>query len=123
MKFIYFSGTLLIGVLSFKVSAAPDMSGQLNEMDIDKDKDGSISLEEFNSNTLNRFSLMDLDSDGTLSKDEFLASSNLRFEKMDLNSDGVLKRREIRKGFKQARKLKKTDDVREKKQPKPFIKQ
>ena len=90
---------------------------------MDIDKDGSISLVEFNSNTLNRFSLMDLDSDGTLSKDEFLASSNLRFEKMDLNSDGVLKRREIRKGLKQARKDKKTNDVRGKKQPKPFIKQ
>ena len=87
------------------------------------DRDGSVSREEFNSNTLNRFSLMDLDSDGTLSKDEFLASSNLRFEKMDLNSDGVLKRKEIRKGLKQARKDKKTNGVREKKQPKPFIKQ
>ena len=74
-------------------------------------------------NTLNRFSLMDLDSNGTLSKDEFLASSNLRFEKLDLNSDGVLKRREIRKGLKQTRKDKKTNDIREKKQPKPFIKQ
>ena len=66
---------------------------------------------------------MDLDSDGSLSKDEFLASSNLRFEKMDLNSDGVLKKTEIRKGLKQARKDKKTNDGREKKQPKPFIKQ
>ena len=121
MKFTYFFGTLLIGVLSFKVSTAPDMSGQLDEMDVDKD--GSISLEEFNSNTLNRFGLMDLDNDGTLSKDEFLASSNLRFEKMDLNSDGVLKRREIRKGLKKARKDKKNNDAREKKQPKPFIKQ
>ena len=45
MKFTYFFGTLFIGVLSFKVSTAPDMSGQLKEMDIDKD--GSISLEEF----------------------------------------------------------------------------
>ena len=36
MKFTYFFGTLLIGVLSFKVSTAPDMSGQLKEMDIDK---------------------------------------------------------------------------------------
>ena len=121
MKFIYFLGTLLLGVLSFKVSAAPDMSGQLKEMDIDKD--GSISLEEFNSNTLNRFRLMDLDSDGTLSKEEFLASSNLRFGEMDLNSDGILKRREVRKSLKQARKDKKTNDIREKKQPKPFIKQ
>ena len=74
MKLEYFFGTLLIGLLSLKVSTASNVSGQLNEMDIDKD--GSISLEEFNSNTLNRFSLMDLDSDGTLSKDEFLASSN-----------------------------------------------
>ena len=121
MKFKYFLGPLLIGLLSFKVSAASDMSGQLNEIDLDKD--GSISLEEFNSNTLKRFRLMDLDSDGTLSKDEFLASSNLRFGKMDLNSDGILKRREIRKGLKQARKDKKTNGVREKKQPKPFIKQ
>jgi len=100
MKLKYFLGPLLIGLFSFKVSTAPDMSGQLNEMDLDKD--GSISLEEFNSNTLNRFSLMDLDSNGSLSKDEFLASSNLRFGKMDLNSDGILKRREIRKGLKQA---------------------
>ena len=121
MKLKYFFGTLLIGLLSLKVSTASNMSGQLNEMDIDKD--GSISLEEFNSNTLNRFNLMDLDSDGTLTKEEFLASSNLRFEKMDSNSDGVLKRREINKGLKQARKDKKTNDVREKKQPKPFIKQ
>ena len=121
MKFKYFLGPLLIGLLSFKVSTAPDISGQFKEMDIDKD--GSISLKEFNSNTLNRFRLMDLDSDGTLSKDEFLASSNLRFEKMDLNSDGVLKRREIKKGLKQSRKDKKTNDVREKRQPKPFIKQ
>ena len=121
MKFIYFLGTLLIVVLSFKISTAPDMSGQLKEMDIDKD--GSISLEEFNSTTLNRFRLIDLDSDGTLSKEEFLASSNLRFGEMDLNSDGILKRREIRKSLKQARKDKKTNDIREKKQPKPFIKQ
>ena len=113
MKFKDFLGTLLIGLLSLKVSTAPNMSGKLKEMD--SDKDGSISLEEFNSNTLNRFSLMDLDSDGTLTKEEFLASSNLRFEKMDLNSDGVLKRREIRKGLKQARKVKKTYDIREKK--------
>ena len=120
MKLKYFIGTLLIGLLSLKVSTASNMSGQLNEMDIDKD--GSISLEEFNSNTLNRFSLMDLDSDGTLSKEEFLASSNLRFEKMDLNSDGVLKKREIKKGLK-PRKDKKTNDVIEKSQPKPFIKQ
>ncbi len=121
MKFKIFFGTLLIGLLHLKVCAASNMSGKLNEIDIDKD--GSISLEEFNSNTLNRYSLMDLDSDGTLSKDEFLASSNLRFEKMDLNSDGILKRREIRKGLRQARKDKKTRGVREKKQPKPFIKQ
>ena len=121
MKFKYFLGPLLVGLISFKVGTAPDISGQLNEMDVDKD--GSISLEEFNSNTLNRFRLMDLDSDGTLSKDEFLASSNLRFGKMDLNSDGILKRREIRNGLKQARKDKKTNGVREKKQPKPFIKQ
>ena len=121
MKFTYFFGTLLIGVLSFKVSTASNMSVQLNEMDIDKD--GSISLEEFNSNTLNRFSLMDLDSDGTLSKEEFLASSNLRFGEMDLNSVGILKRREFRKSIKQAKKNKKTSDIREKKQPKPFLKQ
>ena len=121
MKSKYFLGPLLIGLLSFKVSTAPDMSSQLNEMDLDKG--GSISLEEFNSNTLDRFRLMDLDSDGALSKDEFLASRNLRFVKMDLNSDGMLKRREIRKGLKQARKDKKTNDIREKKQPKPFIKQ
>ena len=121
MKFKYFLGPLLIGLLSFKVSTAPDISGQFKEMDIDKD--GSISLKEFNSNTLNRFRLMDLDSDGTLSKEEFLVESNLRFGEMDLNSDGILKRREIRKSLKQARKDKKTNGVREKKQPKPFIKQ
>ena len=121
MKYKYFFGTLLIGLLSLKASTASNMSGKLNEIDVDKD--GSISLEEFNSNTLNRFSLMDLDSDGTLTKEEFLVSSNLRFEKMDLNSDGILKRREIRKGLKQARKDKKSNGVREKKQPKPFIKQ
>ena len=121
MKLRYFFGTLLIGLLSLKVSTASNLLGQLNEMDIDKV--GSISLEDFNSNTLNRFSLMDLDSDGTLTKEEFLASSKLRFEKMDLNSDGILKRREIRKGLKQARKDKKTNGVREKKRPKLFIKQ
>ena len=121
MKLKFFFGTLLIGLLSLKVSTASNMSGQLNEMDIDKDE--SISLEEFNSDTLNHFSLMDLDSDGTLSKEEFLSSSNLRFGEMDLNSDGILKRREIRKSLKQARKDKKTNDIREKKQPKPFIKQ
>ena len=121
MKLILFLGTLLIGLLSFKVSTAPDISGQFKEMDIDKD--GSISLKEFNSNTLNRFRLMDLDSDGTLSKEEFLVASNLRFGEMDLNSDGILKRREIRKSLKKARKDKKTNGVREKKQPKPFIKQ
>ena len=121
MKFNYFLVTLLIGLLSFKVSTAPNVSRQLNGMDTDKD--GSISLEEFNSNTLNRFSLMDLDSDGTLSKEEFLASSNLHFGKMDLNSDGLLNRKEIRKGIKKARKDKKINGVKEKKQPKPFIKQ
>ena len=121
MKLKYFFGTLLIGLLSLKASTASNMSGQLNEMDIDKD--GSISLEEFNSNTLNRFRLMDLDSDGTLSKKEFLASSNLRFGEMDLNADEILTGREIRKILKQARKDKKTNDIREKKQPKPFIKQ
>ena len=42
---------------------------------------------------------------------------------MDLNSDGIIKRREVRKGLKQARKDKNTNDVREKKHPKPFIKQ
>ena len=61
MKYKYFFGTLLIGLLSFKLSTASNMSRQVNEMDIDKD--GSISFEEFNSNTLNRFSLMDLDND------------------------------------------------------------
>ena len=66
---------------------------------------------------------MDLNSDGILSKDEFLELNNLRFKKIDLNSDGVLKRREIRKGFKQIKKDRQTDGVREKKQPKPFIKQ
>ena len=85
MKLKYFFGTLLIGLLSLKVSTASNMSGQLNEMDIDKDE--LISLAEFNSNTLNHFSLMDLDSDVTLTKELFLASSNLRFEKMDLNSE------------------------------------
>ena len=34
-----------------------------------------------------------------------------------------IKRREIRKSLKQARKDKKTNDIREKKQPKPFLKQ
>ena len=37
MKFKYFLGPLLIGLLSFKVSTAPDFSGQFKEMDIDKD--------------------------------------------------------------------------------------
>ena len=59
MKLEYFFGTLLIGLLSLKVSTASNISGQLNAMDIDKD--GSISLQEFSINTLNRFSLMDLD--------------------------------------------------------------
>ena len=36
MKLKYFFGTLLIGLLSLKVSTASNMSGQLNEMDIDK---------------------------------------------------------------------------------------
>ena len=121
MKLKYFFVILLIVLFSFNVSAAPHILGQLKGMDIDKD--GSISLEEFNLNTLNHFRLMDLNDDGIITKDEFFALSNLRFKKIDLNSDAILERREIRKGLKQTKKDRKTNGVGEKKQPKPFIKQ
>ena len=89
---------------------------------MDLDEDGSITLEEFNSNTLSRFKLMDDNGDGILSKKEFLTPINERFEKIDLNSDGILKRKEIRKALKKFRKDKKEEGVREKSKPKPFIK-
>ena len=121
MKFKYFLTTLLIGLLSLQVSSAPRVLEQIKKMDLDED--GSITLEEFNLNTLSRFRLMDDNGDGILSEKEFLIPNNSRFEKMDLNSDGILKRKEIRKALMQNRKTRENGSKREKKQPKPFIKQ
>ena len=120
MKFKYLLTMFLAGLLALQVSSAPRMLEQIKKMDIDED--GSITLEEFNSNTLSRFKLMDDNGDGILSKKEFLTPINERFEKMDLNSDGVLKRKEIRKALKKSRKGSKEKGVREKSKSKPFIK-
>ncbi len=120
MKYHYLLATLLAGLMSLQVSSAPRMLEQMKKMDLDED--GSITLEEFNSNTLSRFKLMDDNGDGILSKKEFLTPINERFEKIDLNSDGVIKRKEIRKALKKFRKDKKEEGVREKSKPKPFIK-
>ena len=121
MKFKYFLTTLLVGLLSSQVSSVPINTGQIKKMDTDED--GSITLEEFNSKTLSRFSLMDDNGDGMLSEKEFLTPSSSRFERMDLNSDGVLKRKEIRKALKQLRTREDNSLKGKKKQPKPFIKQ
>ena len=121
MKFKYFLTTLLVGLLSSQVSSIPISLGQIKKMDTDED--GSITLEEFNTNTLSRFSLMDDNGDGMLSEKEFLTPSSSRFERMDLNSDGVLKRKEIRKALKQLRTREDNSLKGKKKQPKPFIKQ
>ena len=121
MKFKYFLTTLLVGLLSSQVSSVPINLGQIKKMDTDED--GSITLEEFNSKTLSRFSLMDDNGDGMLSEKEFLTPSSSRFERMDLNSDGVLKRKEIRKALKQLRTREDNSLKGKKKQPKPFIKQ
>jgi len=64
---------------------------------------------------------MDKNSDGNISEDEFLTPINKRFERMDLNSDGILQRKELRKALKS--KKRKNRKMKEKKQPKPFIKQ
>tara|TARA_X000000368_G_scaffold63991_1_gene45522 strand:- start:666 stop:1031 length:366 start_codon:yes stop_codon:yes gene_type:complete len=121
MKFKYFLTTLLVGLLSSQVSSVPINLGQIKKMDTDED--GSITLEEFNTNTLSRFSLMDDNGDGMLSEKEFLTPSSSRFERMDLNSDGILKRKEIKKALKKLRKRGDNSLQGKKKQPKPFIKQ
>ena len=95
------------------------MFEQIKKMDTDQD--GTVTLEEFNANTISRFQLMDKNSDGNISEDEFLAPINKRFERMDLNSDGILQRKELRTALKS--KKSKNGKMKEKKQPKPFIKQ
>ena len=120
MKLQYLLTAFLIWILSSNIYAAPRILDQIKKMD--SDRDGSITLEEFNSNSLDRFVLMDTNSDGNISEKEFLAPISSRFERMDLNSDGVLKKKELKKFLKQSRN-KKQDKMKEKKQPKPFIKQ
>ena len=120
MKLQYLLTAFLIWILSSNIYAAPRILDQIKKMD--SDRDGSITLEEFNSNSLNRFQLMDTNSDGNISEEEFLAPISARFERMDLNSDGVIQRKELKKALKQSRK-KKQGKMKEKKQPKPFIKQ
>ena len=121
MKLQYLLTAFLIWILSSNIYAAPRILDQIKKMD--SDRDGSITLEEFNSNSLNRFQLMDTNSDGNISEEEFLAPISARFERMDLNSDGVIQRKELKKALKQSRKNKKQGKVKEKKKPKPFIKQ
>ena len=57
MKLKYFLTTLLVGLFSLQVSSLPSNLEQIKKMDTDED--GSITLEEFNSKTLSRFSQMD----------------------------------------------------------------
>ena len=64
-----------------------------------------------------------LNSDGTITEAEFLKSISNRFDKMDLNSDEVLKKKEIRKALRKIKKQEKRLQDKQKKQPKPFIKQ
>ena len=121
MKLQYLLTAFLIWILSSNIYAAPRILDQIKKMD--SDRDGSITLEDFNSNSLNRFQLMDTNSDGNISEEEFLAPTSARFERIDLNSDGVIQRKELKKALKQSRKNKKQGKVKRKKQPKPFIKQ
>ena len=101
-----------------QMHASQYLMKQIQKMDIDNN--GSITHDEINSNSLARFNLMDANGDGSISQEEFLLPFKIRFEEMDLNSDGVLKRKEIRKALKQNRKGLKN---KQKKEPKPFIKQ
>ena len=119
MKLKLILSTLLIGLVSLNTYSAPRMFEQIKK--IDTDQDGTVTLEEFNANTISRFQLLDKNSDGNISEDEFLATINKRFERMDLNSDGILQRKELRKALKS--KKSKNGKMKEKKQPKPFIKQ
>ena len=105
--------------LDTEPEAAKQELEQIKKMDTDQD--GTVTLEEFNANTTSRFQLMDKNSDGNISEDEYLATINKRFERMDLNSDGILQRKELRKALKS--KKSKNGKMKEKKQPKPFIKQ
>ncbi len=116
MKLKYILVIFASSLLSLQMVSAPKMVKKIQKMDTDKD--GVISLDEFNSNTLLRFKFLDDNDDGILSQEEFLIPSASRFEKLDLNADGKLKRKEILKALKQNRDKKKN----EKKQPKPFIK-
>ncbi len=120
MKLKYILVIFTSSFLSLQMISAPKMVKQIQKMDTDKD--GLISLDEFNSNTLLRFKFLDDNGDGNLSQEEFLVPSASRFEKLDLNADGKLKKKEILKALKQNRDKKKREKKKEKKQPKPFIK-
>jgi len=68
----------------------------------DTNKDGKVTLEEFNAAATKRFQRMDKDNDGKITQDEFRAyvqerraeHQKKRFEKMDADKDGKISKAE-----------------------------
>lgn len=106
--------------VSFSIFSDPRNLDRLKQMDFNKN--GEISYEEFNISALERFTLLDANGDGIITEEEFIRPVVERFKKIDSNTDEVLSKKEIRKALKQMRKDKKRNIRNEKKRPQPFIK-
>ena len=61
---------------------------------LDTNKDGNVSKDEFMVKPAEHFSKIDTNGDGTISKEEFMVKPTEHFSKMDTNGDGTISKEE-----------------------------
>lgn len=98
--------TLMIGVLSLGLSTAgvalADKGPGKFMRFFDSNQDGTVTLEEFNQASAERFARMDADGDGNMTRDEFrdyvksrrAERKQAKFQRMDSDGDGSVSQAE-----------------------------
>jgi Ca2+-binding EF-hand superfamily protein len=89
-----------LAILPSHAQEAGKTGGLRNKMQnlqkLDTNGDGGISRQEYNAVRAEAFKRLDRNNDGQLSLDEFLSDSGDRFfERLDTNKDGIVTREEM----------------------------
>jgi Ca2+-binding EF-hand superfamily protein len=73
------------------------------QLALDTNKDGKVSLKEFEAKSSPMFEKLDSNGDGTITPKEHKAAKRERFARMDVNGDGVLTPEDKKQRYKQKR--------------------
>jgi Ca2+-binding EF-hand superfamily protein len=129
-------GTLLIGTCAAQVNTAPDATPRTSNpvpadvrlpqnaeqrmANLDRNRDGSVSEDEYEDAIRNTFRSLDADRNNRVSADELASASGPqqdgmlspadRIRRIDMNTDGELTEEELERGAEQAFELLDTSD-------------